>query len=94
MSEYDLLKAFSDLDEKHVMQPRRFVSTRLNLLFCVLSAIISGSTSHTRPVLSLFIYFLSFALLYLFTTLFINRKSQRKLLNEPRHSTHSSCHCS
>lgn len=89
MSEYDLLKALSELDEKQIMQPRLFVSTRLNILFCLLSAIFSSPFARSTPVFSLFIYFVSFALLYISATILMNRKSKRKLLNEPRRPVHA-----
>lgn len=82
MNERDLFRAMSDLDEDLIMEPRKFVSLRMNFLLCILSACVSSIVPQKMPVLSLIVFFLAFGLMYAADTLWINRKRNRKLLVE------------
>lgn len=82
MSEYDLLKGLSELDEDFIMQPRKLVSLRMNLLFCFIAANISRIIPRSRPLLSIAVYFASFAAMFFFATWYLNQKEKRKLLTE------------
>lgn len=82
MNERDLFRAMSDLDEDLIMEPRKFVSLRMNFLLCILSACASSIVPRKMPVLSLIVFFLAFGLMYAADTLWINRKRNRKLLVE------------
>lgn len=80
MSSYDLFKELSELDEDLILEPRKFVSLRLNLLFCLLAANISAPVPDDRPVLSILVYLLAFGAMYACATWFLNRKRKRRLL--------------
>ncbi len=82
MSEYDLFKGLSELDEDLIMQPRKFVSLRMNILFCIIAANISNFIPRSEPILSITVYLISFGAMYAFATWFMNRKKNRKLLIE------------
>lgn len=82
MSEQDLFRAMSDLDEDLIMKPRKYVSLRMNVLFCFLAANISHFVPHRMPKTGIFVYFLSFAVLYGAATWWMNRKKNRKLFVE------------
>ena len=82
MSEYDLFKGLSELDEELLMQPKKYVSTRMNLLFCFLAANISALISRSKPVLSITVYMLAFGAMYAAATWFMNRRKKRKLIIE------------
>lgn len=82
MNEYDLFRGMSELDEDLIMKPRKLVSGRMNLLFCLLAANVSHFIPHSRPITGILMYFLSFALMYGFWSWQINRKKNRKLLIE------------
>ncbi len=82
MSEYDLFKELSELDEDLIMQPRKFVSLRMNILFCIIAANINNFIPRSEPILSIIVYFVSFGVMYAFATWFMNRKKNRKLLIE------------
>ncbi len=81
MSEYDLFKGLSELDEELIMEPRKFVSLRMNLLFCLIAANVSALLPRTRPGLSIAGFLIAFAAMYGFATWLMNRK-KRKLLIE------------
>lgn len=82
MSEYDLLASFSDLDERWILQPRKYVSLRMNLLFCLLAANVSAWVPDTMPVAGIVVYAASFGVMYAVATWYINRRKNRKLLIE------------
>lgn len=82
MSEYELLKGLSELDEELIMQPRRFVTLRMNFLFCIIAANVSGVVPHSKQEFGVIVFLVSFAMLYCFATWFLNRKRKRKLLIE------------
>lgn len=84
MSEYDLLKGLSELDEDLIMQPRKPVSLRMNLLLCVIAANISALFRGKRPVWSIVAFVVSFGVMYAFATWFVNRKGKRGLLIDPQ----------
>lgn len=64
MSGYDLFKNMSDLDADLVVLPRKYVSLRMNLLFCIIAANISALVPHERMVLSVIVFVVSFGILY------------------------------
>ncbi len=82
MSEYDILKGLSELDEDLIMQPRKFVSLRMNLLFCFVAANISALVPYSKPGVGIIVFFVSFFVMYFSSTWIINRKKNRKLLIE------------
>lgn len=87
MSEYDILKGLSELDEDLIMQPRKFVPLRLNLLLCFVAANISALIPRSKPVWSIGVFLLSFGAMYVFASWFVNRKKKRKLLVEAETDT-------
>lgn len=66
MSEYDLFKGLSELDEELIMQPREFVSFRMNILFCFISVNISALIPRSKPALSIVMFLISFGAMYVF----------------------------
>lgn len=82
MSEYDLFKSLSDLDEELILQPRKSVSLRLNCLFCFIAASISGLIPQHRILLNFAVFLFCFYFLYIAATWIMNRKHRRRLLIE------------
>lgn len=82
MNSYDIFKGLSEIDEELIMKPRRFVSLRKNLVFCIIAANVSGFISHSDPAVSIAVYIAAFAAMYAFAAWFMNRKKKRKLINE------------
>lgn len=82
MSEQDLFKALSELDEDLIVKPRKYVSLQMNFLLCILAANVSCFVPHNKPVLSIVVYILSFGVMYGIVTWWINRKRKNKLLAE------------
>ena len=82
MSSYDLFKELSELDEDLIMEPYKFVSTRFNIFLCIIAANISAVIPHSKPILSIIVFVIAFAVLYALATWFINRKGKTKLINE------------
>lgn len=82
MSGYELFKEMSELDADLVMAPPKFVSLRMNILLCIISANISGLIPHSQTVLSLIVFITSFALLYGLTFWMLNCKRKKRLLIE------------
>lgn len=82
MSEYDLLAGFSNLEEKWILQPRKLVSLRLNLLFCFVAANVSALVPDTMPIAGIVVYIASFGILYAAAFWLINRPKNRRLLIE------------
>lgn len=87
MSEYDLFKGLSELDEDLLMQPRKFVSLRMNIMFCFIAANISVLIPRNKPALSIVLFLISFGAMYAFATWLMNRKKNRKLLIETEEDT-------
>lgn len=82
MSEYELLKGLSEVDEELIMQPRKYVSLRMNFLLCIIAANISRIIPRSKPELSIITFLIFFGVQYGVVTWFINRKKKRKLLIE------------
>ena len=82
MSSFDLFREMSALDEKLVMKPRKFVSLIMNFLLCLAAAGISSFAKDVGAARSLAVYFGSFFALYALMTWLMNRRKNRKLLNE------------
>lgn len=82
MSEFDLFKELSELDEELVMAPRKHVSLGMNFWLSILAANITSFLPDIPPLLSILAYLGVFALLYAVCTWFLNRKKKRKLLIE------------
>lgn len=82
MSEYELLKGLSEVDEELIMQPRKYISLRMNFLLCIIAANISRIIPHSKQELSIIIFLIFFWVQYGVVTWFINRKKKRRLLIE------------
>ena len=80
MSGYDLFKDMSDLDADLVVVPRKHISPRMNLLFCIIAANISALVPHERMVLSIIVFVVSFGVLYGAAYWILNRKRKDRLL--------------
>ena len=64
MSEFDLFKELSELDEELVMAPRKHVSLGMNFWLSILAANITSFLPDIPPLLSILAYLGVFALLY------------------------------
>lgn len=82
MSGYELFKELSEIDDDLILEPRKYVSSRLNLLFCIIAANISRLIPKGNPILSLIVDFLSFVVMYGIATWFLNRKRKKRILGE------------
>ena len=82
MSEFDLFKELSELDEELVMAARKHVSLGMNFWLCILTANITAFLPDLPPLVSVLADLCVFALLYAACTWFLNRKKKRKLLIE------------
>lgn len=82
MNSYDLFRELSEVDEDLIMEPRRFVSLRLNFLFCIIAANLSALAPKGKPGLGIVIFLVSFAVMYVTATWLMNRRKKRKLLSE------------
>lgn len=82
MSEYDLFKSLSELDDELILQPRKSVSLRMNCLFCFIAAGVSGLIPQHRALLSFIVFLICFYFLYITATWLMNRKHRRPLLIE------------
>lgn len=82
MSEYDLFAGLSEVEEKWILQPRKLVSLRMNLLLCLIAANVSALVPARMPAAGVLAYLASYAGLYLLEFWRINRPQKRKLLIE------------
>ncbi len=87
MSGYELWKELSEIDDDLIVEPVKFVSLRLNLLFCIISANVSRFIPRSKPILSLAVDLLAFAIMYAGAMWMINRNRKKKIIGEEnRHS--------
>lgn len=82
MSEYDLFKELSELDEELVMKPRKHLSLGMNFFLCVVAANLNKLVPCGTQLLSGMVFFCIFTFLYGGATWFINRDRKQKLLIE------------
>ena len=84
MSGYDRFKGLSEIDEELIIEPKKYVPLRLNFLLCIIAANISGFIPKSKPIFSLAVDVLSFAVMYLIATWFLNRKGKKQVLGEEK----------
>ncbi len=82
MSEKDLLKAMSGLDEDLIMKPKKYVSLRMNFVLCILASNISQFIPHSHPIISILVFLGTFTAMYWTITWWINRNRKETLLVE------------
>lgn len=82
MSGYDIFKELSNIDEDLIVAPKRLVPMQINVLLCVIAANVCRIVPHGNLILSIIVFALVFATLYCAAFQIINRKENRKLLNE------------
>jgi len=80
MSSYELLKGLSDVDEKLLLPPRKFVSLRLNVLLCFLAGHLASYFETRKPFWDVIVFFCVFFLLYGLTTLLLNRNRKNQIM--------------
>ena len=80
MSAMDLLKGMSELDEKWIVKPKRYMSLRMNILLCFLAGQISSWVPVRSNIVQVAVYFLAFGGLYSAVMLWINRNRKQTLL--------------